>query len=198
MELFCAIVFAVVVKHFQHSSLYVNLQFPLETTGVRKPHKHDGEGTSSNAIDQIAEDLLDHRLVASLSFFTPSATLEDSLNMWRAAKNEQPRAALSQSSRRQQPPLTAYDQDTGQMYTETQVRTVSRHHTDWIGEFKTPSLVKATRRTEDGTQRLFTIAVNAVVKQLRALDRDHFVNIPWNAAKAIWDEVIARYGTQLY
>jgi hypothetical protein len=115
--------------------------------------------------------------------------------MWKAGKSKQ----VWGPKPRYRPiwiqdlPETSFDYETGQQYTETQVPVASKRAIDWIGEFKTPKLVRPIERKEEGTQRLFTIAVGAVVKQLRALDAQHFSSIPWDAAKVIWDEVVARY-----
>jgi hypothetical protein len=115
--------------------------------------------------------------------------------MWKAGKRKQVWASKSKN----RPfwvsdlPETSFDYETGQQYTETQVPVAAKRTIDWVGEYKDPFLVRPIKRNEDGPQRLFTIAVNAVVKQLRHLGPEHFSSIPWDAARVMWDGVVAGY-----
>jgi hypothetical protein len=85
-----------------------------------------------------------------------------------------------------------FDDESGQMYTETYARVRSRHHSDWIGELKTPSLVRRSQRTNDtGARSLAAIATSQVTNQFRYLTAAHFKNVPWTAALGIWSRILS-------
>lgn len=111
--------------------------------------------------------------------------------MWKQSKPSQP-FPTSQNHVVQQRQNKAFDADTGHMYIETQVRTSARQHSDWIGEFKTPALVKSSKPNNQGARSLLNMASTSTIKQLRNLGSEHFSVIPWTAAKGIWEEIIAR------
>lgn len=85
----------------------------------------------------------------------------------------------------------AFDHDTGQMYTEAQVRVNSRHHSDWIGELKTPSLARKFRETDyRGVRSLAATATTQVAYQFRELSAEHFATVPWPLGRNIWSQIL--------
>lgn len=86
----------------------------------------------------------------------------------------------------------AFDVETGQVYTESQVRIGPRHHLDWIGELKTPSLVQASQPGLTGARTLMAMAKACMVRQLRSLDQEHLTTVPWTIAQALWEEIVTR------
>ena len=78
------------------------------------------------------------------------------------------------------------------MYTEAHARIRPRHHSDWIGELKTPSLAKSVSVNPKGARSLLEIAKIAAIKQLRNLTDEHLAVVPWSIGKGIWEEITAR------
>jgi hypothetical protein len=112
--------------------------------------------------------------------------------MWKQSKQgEIPRA--EDKKKPVQPAKTNhFDPETGQIYTEAQARIGSRYHSDWIGEFKAPSLIRNSQPNSHGARTLLDMAKTSTVKQLRSLSQEHLAVIPWCVARDIWTEVVAR------
>ena len=60
---------------------------------------------------------------------------------------------------------------------------------DWIGELKTPAIVKNKRSNENGARRLFDMTKAVVAREMRGVECDHFAGIPWRVAEQIWAEI---------
>ena len=121
--------------------------------------------------------------------------LPHALTMWKQSKSGQsgkPTHLQAPRNRVLQTKEKAFDVESGQIYTETQVRVASKQHSDWIGEFRTPSLLKPSRPNAQGARTLLDMAKTCTVKELRSLSSEHFMMLPWSAAKGIWEEVVAR------
>ena len=112
--------------------------------------------------------------------------------MWKKQHDGQRRTKLPSSEPRVQPQYSLYDSDTGQIYSESQVHVSSRHHSDWIGELKTPSLEKRAQPHEHGARSLFAMAKIKVAAESRNLTADHLSMVPWPTGKQIWEDVRLR------
>ena len=112
--------------------------------------------------------------------------------MWKKELNGQRRSKPPLSEPLVQPRYSSYDSDTGQMYSESQVRVSSRHHSDWIGELKTPSLEKRTQPHDHGARSLFGMAKIKIAAESRNLSPEHLSMIPWAIGKQIWDDITMR------
>ena len=112
--------------------------------------------------------------------------------MWKKDPNGQRRSKPPPSEPPVQPRYSSYDSDTGQMYSESQVRVSSRHHSDWIGELKTPSLEKRTQPHERGARSLFAMARIKVAGESRNLSAEHLSMVPWPIGKQIWEDITLR------
>lgn len=86
--------------------------------------------------------------------------------------------------------MANFDEESGQVYTETHARVRSRHHSDWIGELKTPSLARNARPSRHGARSLAVMASTRVASQFRDLSADHFNGIPWRVASGIWKQIV--------
>ena len=76
------------------------------------------------------------------------------------------------------------------MFTETHARVRSRHHSDWIGELKTPSLARKVKTNRQGARSLAAMATAQIASQFRELSADHFNGIPWTIASGIWKLIV--------
>ncbi len=112
--------------------------------------------------------------------------------MWKQSE----RSKLPRSQGRKSGSLPSgaktFDAETGQVYTESQVRVGSKHYTDWLRELKTPSLIKPISLSAEGTRTLLDTAKICVIKQVRSLNQEHFSMVPWSIAQCIWEEIVAR------
>jgi hypothetical protein len=85
-----------------------------------------------------------------------------------------------------------YDEDSGQVYHETRI-IVSKHQGfDWIGEFKTPNLVKMPEPNARGSRSLRDSAMVIVVRHIRSLTPSHLTGIPWSIGEDIWAKIVER------
>lgn len=86
-----------------------------------------------------------------------------------------------------------YDAETGQMFSEVEVRVNRKQYSDWIREPKTRSLVKKPRSNEHGARSLADMARIKVASQFRNLDPEHFETIPWSVAEKVWEQLLSTY-----
>ena len=112
--------------------------------------------------------------------------------MWKKEPNRQRRPKPPPSEPPVQQRYASYDSDTGQIYSESEVRVSSRHHSDWIGELKTPSLEKRTQPHERGARSLFAMARIKVAAESRNLSAEHLSMVPWPIGKQIWEDITMR------
>ena len=113
--------------------------------------------------------------------------------MWKHSNKVKPsRTETRPISVHQAYQTQTFDVESGQVYTESHARVGSRHHSDWIGELKTPSLVKPVPLNPEGARSLLQMARTCVIKQVRSLNYDHLSMIPWSIAQDIWEEILAR------
>ena len=82
-----------------------------------------------------------------------------------------------------------YDVHSGQVFNEIEVHASKRQRSDWIGEFKTPNLVKKTLPNANGARSLFDMAKGTVARQMRGIASHHLADIPWEIAEQIWNEI---------
>ena len=88
---------------------------------------------------------------------------------------------------------TTYDADSGQVYTERFVHAPKKGKSDWINEYKTPSLVKRRRENREGAASLFDMAKAKVAREMRNLTASHFKGVSPFIGKQLWDEIEDRY-----
>jgi hypothetical protein len=82
-----------------------------------------------------------------------------------------------------------YDVHTGQVFKEIEVHISKRQSSDWIGEFKTPSLVIKRLPNTSGARSLFDMAKGTVARHMRGISSHHLSDIPWEIAEQVWIEI---------
>lgn len=82
-----------------------------------------------------------------------------------------------------------YDRESGLSYTEYEVSASQRRHTDWIGELKTPSLVRKSNANESGARSLRDVAASLCAKEMRNFTPEHLAFVPWAISERIWQEI---------
>lgn len=92
-----------------------------------------------------------------------------------------------------QAPLTTYDNETGQVYTERMVQVPKKQKVNWINEFKTASLVKRRQANDEGAASLFDMAKAKVAREMHHLTASHLAGLPSSTGEKLWDEVKDRY-----
>ena len=105
----------------------------------------------------------------------------------------QQRNARRQYKSASRPPktTTGFDPETGQVFTDTEIRFSRKQHSDWICENKTPGLFKTHQPpNDDGARSLFDMAKNKVARNFRSLGVAHFSEgISWEVAEQLWKEL---------
>lgn len=90
-----------------------------------------------------------------------------------------------------------YDAESGQVYSEMEVYVNRRQNSDWIGEPRTPSLIRkaaASPLNGKGARSLADMAKRKTATQFRNLTAEHFSTVPWPVAEKVWKELLDRYG----
>lgn len=88
-----------------------------------------------------------------------------------------------------------YDAESGQVYSEMEVHFNRRQNSDWIGEPRTPSLIRrAAPHHGKGARSLVDMAKNKIATQFRNLTEEHFLTVPWSVAEKVWKELLDQYG----
>ena len=85
--------------------------------------------------------------------------------------------------------IQSYDVHSGQVFTEIEVHGSKRQRSDWIGELKTPNLVKKKLPNANGARSLFDMAKGTVTRQMRGLSSHQLSEIPWEIAEQVWKEI---------
>ena len=90
-----------------------------------------------------------------------------------------------------------YSRSSGQIFVDYEVRLSRNKNSDWIRDYRTPSLAKRAHLANVGTgaRSLASIAQSRVAAQMRNLTPDHFYMIPWAMAEEIWHDILDRYGS---
>jgi hypothetical protein len=83
-----------------------------------------------------------------------------------------------------------YNIHTGQVFQETEINASNRQRSDWIGERKTPNLVKKRLPNASGARSLFNMAMGTVARQMRGISSQHLSDVPWEIAEHVWNEII--------
>lgn len=87
-----------------------------------------------------------------------------------------------------------YDAESGQVYSQTEISFSRRQYSNWIGEPRTPSLVrKSAPVAGKGARSLADMARNKLASQFHSLTAEHFVAVPWHLAEEVWKELLDRY-----
>ncbi|ETI29569.1 hypothetical protein G647_02022 [Cladophialophora carrionii CBS 160.54] len=84
-----------------------------------------------------------------------------------------------------------FDPESGQVYSEVEVRASRTKHLDWIREFSTPRAVIKPAPSAKGARSLADVARAKVVTEFSNLAPEHFASIPWTMAENIWEHVVA-------
>ncbi|KIY02629.1 uncharacterized protein Z520_01094 [Fonsecaea multimorphosa CBS 102226] len=84
-----------------------------------------------------------------------------------------------------------FDAESGQVYSEVEVRPNRNKYSDWIGEPKTPGLVKKPRPNPNGARSLAAMARTKVATEFRNLTPEHFATVPWPIAQKVWDQLLS-------
>lgn len=88
--------------------------------------------------------------------------------------------------------LFAYDESSGQVFAESSIRISRQHGSDWIGEYKAPTLLKKiTPRNAHGPRSLSEIANAQVARNMRSITPDHLRDMPWAVAENLWEEIVS-------
>ncbi|RVX67052.1 hypothetical protein B0A52_08295 [Exophiala mesophila] len=87
-----------------------------------------------------------------------------------------------------------YSRSSGQIFVDYEVRLSRNKNSDWIRDYRTPSLAKRAHLANVGTgaRSLASIAQSRVAAQMRNLTPDHFYMIPWAMAEEIWHDILDR------
>jgi hypothetical protein len=87
-----------------------------------------------------------------------------------------------------------YDASSGQVFSQVSVSIARRNNSDWIGEYKTPSLLKKPNyRHDHGARSLQDMAKAQVARSMRSLTPDHLRDVPWAVAERLWDEILSMW-----
>ena len=86
-----------------------------------------------------------------------------------------------------------FDPQSGQVYSETEVRPDRNKTLDWIGALKTPNLIKKPQPNEHGARSLADMASIEVVSQFENLSPEHFATVPWPMAQKVWEQLQSMY-----
>ncbi|KIX06807.1 uncharacterized protein Z518_04783 [Rhinocladiella mackenziei CBS 650.93] len=84
-----------------------------------------------------------------------------------------------------------FDSESGQVFSEIEVPLNRKQYSDWIGEPKTPALVKKPPRNGAGARSLAEMAIIKIALEFRVLNADHFTHIPWAMAQRVWNDVLS-------
>ncbi|KAI1608651.1 hypothetical protein EDD36DRAFT_447466 [Exophiala viscosa] len=84
-----------------------------------------------------------------------------------------------------------FDPESGQVYSEAEVRFRRTKQTDWIGQARGGGYIKKERPVGSGARSLAHLAKIKVAKQFPSLTADHFASIPWSLAEQIWEELLS-------
>lgn len=87
-------------------------------------------------------------------------------------------------------PERKFDRETGQVYSEIEVRPNRSKNHDWVREFSTPNIVVNSGPNAKGSRSLADLARSKVVKESRNLSPEHFASIPWALAEEVWEQTV--------
>lgn len=155
--------------------------------------------------DDKAAQIQPHRM--SLSALKPIPNHLYEMDFFHQRKTKQPTRTLKPwtdplaKKRVETPPITTttttkkYDSESGQVFSESEIRFNRKQYSDWIGELRTPELTKKAvlKGTGKGARSLAAMAQSKVATQFRNLTPDHFAMVPWSSAEEIWRDLIDRY-----
>ena len=83
-----------------------------------------------------------------------------------------------------------FDPESGQVYSEAELRPNRTSTTNWIREFSSPHVVTTPQPSPKGARFLADIARIKVVRELGNLTSDHFAAVPWTVAKEVWETLV--------
>lgn len=86
-----------------------------------------------------------------------------------------------------------WDRESGQVYSEVEVRFQKKMYSDWIRESKSPILTRKPRPNDHGARSLAQMANHKVATQFHSLSPEHFTALPWAMAEEVWMELLSMY-----
>lgn len=116
----------------------------------------------------------------------------------RPARGSAPRRPILGGTARIRPGVMAtdvkhkFDAESGQVFVEHEVP-FKKQHSDWIGEPKSPSLLKKQNPNGHGARSLADMAKIKVALSFSTLSSEHFAAIPWALAERVWEELVSMY-----
>ncbi|OAG44123.1 hypothetical protein AYO21_01580 [Fonsecaea monophora] len=108
-----------------------------------------------------------------------------------ANRKPPPSGSYSSAPRPDPPTVRKFDAESGQVYSEIEVRPNRSKYVDWIGEPKTPNLVKKPPPNSIGARSLGAMARTKVASQFRNLTPEHFATVPWAIAQKVWEQLLS-------
>lgn len=84
-----------------------------------------------------------------------------------------------------------FDPESGQVFSEIEVRFNRTKQSDWIRQPRGRGKGKKERPAGSGARSLTEIARIKVAKQFPSLTVEHFVSVPWSMAEQIWEELLS-------
>lgn len=85
----------------------------------------------------------------------------------------------------------SFDAESGQIYQEVEVVFNKKHSSNWIGELKTPEIVKRLKPAGTGSPSLLEMAKNKCVGEFHDFTPQHFEVIPWSLASDMWNKIVS-------
>ncbi|KIW28509.1 uncharacterized protein PV07_08168 [Cladophialophora immunda] len=84
-----------------------------------------------------------------------------------------------------------FDSESGQVYSEVEVRPHRNKYSDWIGKPRTAGVFKKPPANPTGARSLAAMSRIKVVTQFRNLTPEHFATVPWSIAQKVWDQTLS-------
>lgn len=86
-----------------------------------------------------------------------------------------------------------YDPDSGQVFSEVEVRFNSKRHVDWVKGPRNQIVSNRKSRHEKGARSLAETAIITVARHFEDLTPDHLASVPWPMAMRVWQQLVSRY-----
>jgi len=91
-----------------------------------------------------------------------------------------------------------YDPDSGQVFSEVEVRFNSKRHVDWVKGPRNQIVSNRKSRHEKGARSLAETAIITVARHFEDLTPDHLASVPWPMAMRVWQQLVSRRAESLY
>ncbi|KAJ9502623.1 hypothetical protein H2202_001744 [Exophiala xenobiotica] len=84
-----------------------------------------------------------------------------------------------------------YDPDSGQVFSEVEIRFNSKRHVDWVKARRGPIVSNRKSRHDKGARSLAEMAIITVARHIEDLTPDHLASVPWPMAMRIWQQLVS-------